>query len=190
MSSLQEVNLRPLREKDLEDVLRWNNDDEVECFMDGPQPKTMEDCQQWYTDCRKSQNYRLFALENSEGVLLGEVELDHISWRRREAELRIRIGEKAQWGKGYGRAAIITLLEIAFEELDLNRIYLRVYQFNTRAIRCYERVGFRKRAFLQRQNDPKWQTLLLMDIRKERFELIYSNRCSTGNSHKIIPAEG
>jgi RimJ/RimL family protein N-acetyltransferase len=147
--STQKVKVRPLQDQDLEEIVRWNNDDEVECFMDGPQPKTLEECKRWYAECLKSRNYRLYAIENEVGVLLGELELDHISWRRREAELRIRIGEKEYWGQGYGRAAIHVLLRVAFGQLNLDQVYLRVYQFNTRAIRCYERVGFRKQACLE-----------------------------------------
>lgn len=190
MSSVKEVHLRPLFQNDLETIVRWNNDKEVECFMDGPQPQTMDECLQWYNECQTAKNHRLFALENSDGELLGEVELDHISWRRREAELRIRIGEKEQWGKGYGRAALISLLRMAFDNMDLVRVYLRVYKFNIRAIRCYERVGFHKQALLCRQNDPEWQPLLLMDIRRERFDLLHPKPYFPGNKHKIIPGEG
>lgn len=190
MSSLKEVRLRPLRPEDLEAIVRWNNDKEVERFMDGPQPQTMEECRQWYEESRTARNYRLFALESHDGHLLGEVELDHISWRRREAELRIRIGEKDYWGQGYGRAALIALLEMAFGDMDLVRVYLRVYHFNARAIRCYEHVGFRKQAFLRRQNDPKWETLVLMDIKRERFGLIHKKPFLPVASHKIILAEG
>ena len=59
-------------------------------------------------------NYRLYALENEEGRLIGEVELDHICWKRREAELRIRIGEKPYWNRGYGTLALREILEKAF----------------------------------------------------------------------------
>ena len=74
---------------------------------------------------------------------IGDLELDHISWRRSEAELRIRIGEKEYWNKGYGTDAVRALLDLARNNLGLRHIYLRVYRFNHRAIRCYEKCGFR-----------------------------------------------
>ncbi|HEX2953570.1 MAG TPA: GNAT family N-acetyltransferase, partial [Bacillota bacterium] len=163
------VIIRPLMERDLEALVRWNNDPEVEQFMDGPQPQNLEECKEWYRDCDHTRNYRLYALENEKGILLGELELDHIVWRRKEAELRICIGEKNYWNQGYGRAAIESLLGLAFSQLNLNHVYLRVYLFNERAIRCYEHVGFRRNACLRRKNDQNWKPLLLMDIKKENF---------------------
>jgi RimJ/RimL family protein N-acetyltransferase len=170
------VSIRPLMEGDLEALVRWNNDPEVEQYMDGPQPQNLEECIAWYRACDQTRNYRLYALETEDGLLVGELELDHIVWRRKEAELRIVIGEKNYWGQGYGRAAIISLLELAFDQLKLDRIYLRVYLFNERAIRCYENVGFKRMACLRRKDDPNWKPLLLMDIKREVFKMAQRKR--------------
>lgn len=176
MAQLKAVLIRPLKEEDLDFVVRWNNDAEVEQFMDGPQPQTLEECRQWYVQCRNSRNHRLFAIETIEGKLLGEMELVHISWRQREAELRICIGEKEYWNQRYGQSAIRSLLSIAFDRLNLERVYLRVYQANERAISCYRRVGFRCRARLKRMNDLQWRTLLLMDIDRKSFSMLECNQ--------------
>lgn len=163
------IRIRPLEERDLEKIVCWNNDPEVGQFMDGPQPRTLEEGREWYRDCCRTKSYRLFALENECGVVLGELELDQIVWRRGEAELRICIGEKEYWNQGYGQAGVENLLKLAFYQLNLKKIYLRVYLFNQRAIRCYERVGFRQQACLRRKEDQNWKPLLLMDIDRERF---------------------
>ena len=63
MAQFKPVRIRPLKEEDLSAVARWNNDAEVGQYMDGPQPKTLEECRQWFADCRGSRNQRLFALE-------------------------------------------------------------------------------------------------------------------------------
>ena len=52
------------------------------------------------------------------------------------------IGNKDYWNKGYGTEAMTLLLKHGFETLNLNRIMLRVYDFNARAQRCYEKAGF------------------------------------------------
>lgn len=39
------------------------------------------------------------------------------------------------WGKGYGREALTLLLNYAFLEMNLHRVYLRVFSFNKKAIR-------------------------------------------------------
>jgi RimJ/RimL family protein N-acetyltransferase len=64
------------------------------------------------------------------------------------------IGEKEYWDQGYGTDAIETLLRYVFEELNMNRVYLIADERNTRAIHCYEKIGFRREGLL-RQNRHK-----------------------------------
>ena len=51
---------------------------------------------------------------------------------------------RAYWDQGFGTDAVRTLVEYAFRSMRLSRVYLRVFTSNVRAIRCYEKVGFRK----------------------------------------------
>ena len=62
----------------------------------------------------------------------------------RRALLGIIIGEKSYWGRGYGEEAVRLALDYGFNVLNLNSVELGVYAFNLRAIRCYEKVGFRR----------------------------------------------
>ena len=55
----------------------------------------------------------------------------------------ITIGEHDAWGLGYGTEATELMVGHAFERLGLHRVALSVFEFNPRAIRCYEKVGFR-----------------------------------------------
>jgi len=62
----------------------------------------------------------------------------------RRAMLGIIIGEKSYWGQGYGEEAVRLTLDYGFNVLNLNSVELGVYAFNLRAIRCYEKVGFKR----------------------------------------------
>src|SRR5262245_47430153 len=66
-----------------------------------------------------------------------------VDWPSRCAELGIVIGHKDAWGQGYGTDATRALVAWGFRELNLNRVWLRVFEDNPRGIRCYEKVGFR-----------------------------------------------
>ncbi len=59
------------------------------------------------------------------------------------AMLGIFIGDKSFWNRGYGQEATELLLDYGFNLLNLHNIRLGVYAFNTRAIRAYEKVGFK-----------------------------------------------
>jgi RimJ/RimL family protein N-acetyltransferase len=80
--------------------------------------------------------------------LLGWVELRDLNWRRRTGELRICLGDPATWGRGCGTAALRLFLDQAFGTWNLASIHLRVATWNTRAVRLYERCGFRREARL------------------------------------------
>lgn len=62
----------------------------------------------------------------------------------RRAILGIMIGEKSYWGQGYGTEAVNLILDYGFNVLNVNSVELGVYAFNQRAIRCYEKVGFKR----------------------------------------------
>ena len=101
---------------------------------------------------------------------IGEIELDHIAWRSGEAELKIEIFDEDRHNHGYGTDAVITLLGQAFCKMNLNRVYLRVQANNGKALRCYEKSGFKKEGRLQRLTE--WNTeeeIFLMGITRTKF---------------------
>src|SRR5205814_646415 len=73
--------------------------------------------------------------------LIGGTGFHHIDFRNRHVGFGITIGEKEEWGKGYGTEATRLMVQHAFETLNLNRVWLHVYEYNQRGIRAYERAG-------------------------------------------------
>ncbi len=68
----------------------------------------------------------------------------------RNAEFGIVIGEKPYWNKGYGKKATRLMLQHGFEDLNLHRIYLYVFENNQRGMKAYEGAGFTKEGRLER----------------------------------------
>ncbi len=54
------------------------------------------------------------------------------------------IGEPSFWSHGYGTEAMRVVLRYGFDVLGLNKISLDVLEYNTRALRTYERLGFQR----------------------------------------------
>ncbi|KMK77517.1 GNAT family N-acetyltransferase [Alkalihalobacillus pseudalcaliphilus] len=106
-------------------------------------------------------------------VNIGIVSLINIDYKNQNAECIIDIGEKEYWGQGYGAEGLGLLLDYAFFELNLHRISLKVYSFNEKAIRLYERIGFQKegvsRESLFRNNH--WHDIIHMGVLKEEYTL-------------------
>lgn len=163
----KKVDLRPIQEEDLPELIRWGRNRELQHFMDGEYPKDLGEAHQWLRQAEADRQTKLLAIVTKEDRLIGDIELVHISWRRRECELRIRIGEEEDRNRGHGADAIRTLLLYAFSSLHLERVYLLVYSFNKRAIRCYTKCGFRKEGRLRRQNDREHEIILMEVLRSQ-----------------------
>lgn len=164
------VQLRPVRPDDLESIVRWTTDPELRELLEGEYPEEPTEGRLWYERAQSDRRGRQFIIETQDGIAIGDIALGEISWRAREAELRIRIGEKAYWNQGYGTEAVQALVLYAFEDLGLNRVYLRVFSFNRRAIRCYLKSGFQPEGRLVRKAaDGTSKEILLMTVERDRL---------------------
>jgi len=161
----EKVFLRPIRPSDFPKLAAWSRDREIARYVGGQYPTRLEEYAEWHRRLQSDRHSHHLAISTHDDVLIGHIELDHIAWRSGDAELRIRIGEKSFWDQGYGTDAVRTLVEYAFRSMRLSRVYLRVFTSNVRAIRCYEKVGFRKEGRLTRPGpDGRLATILLMRI--------------------------
>jgi len=110
----------------------------------------------------------------AEDKLIGEIGLDVINWSGREAFVGLGIGETEYWSKGYGTDVMNVLLRFAFTEINLRRVTLGVFEYNPRAIRSYEKAGFRHEGRLRRllnREGRRWDNLFMGILREEWTEL-------------------
>jgi RimJ/RimL family protein N-acetyltransferase len=159
------VTLRPIEPADYPALNRWSNDVEVEVLGGGdpPAPHPMADTKALHERLAADRDAVNFAID-ADGATIGTCGLfrfDHIA---RVAELGIGIGERAYWGRGYGRDAVELLVDYGFRHRNLHKVVLTVNASNQRAIRAYQSVGFveegRQRA--QVWSDGRYDDLVLM----------------------------
>lgn len=141
-----QIRLRAVEHEDLPQFVTWLNDPEVTAGLLIYQPMSLGDEERWYQGmlARPADEHPL-VIEIQDGeawIMVGNLGLHHIDWRCRSVEVGIFIGEKALWSKGYGTKAMRLLLRHSFNTLNMNRVYLRVYENNPRAIRSYEKAGY------------------------------------------------
>lgn len=160
--------IRPVGADDLPVLRAWDEDPEIVALMGRKFPDLGSE--DWQAAALSRRNRRPMVIETCAGKVIGEIELEQINWRSGIAELRICIGEKGYWGLGFGREALELLLEYAFGGLGLAQVYLRVFASNERAVRLYERTGFRREAVLppcHRRGDPS--EVVLMSIHRSHW---------------------
>jgi len=155
----------------------WNRDSEYMRLLDSDPPRlhSSKAIKEWIEkDIEKQTDMYWFAIRALEDDrLLGDVTLSVINWGSHDAFAGIGIGEREFWGKGYGTDAMQLLLRYAFTELNLRRVSLTVFDFNERALRSYEKAGFRlegrQRQAMQREG-RRWDILYMGILREEWME--------------------
>jgi len=165
------IRLRALERSDIPTFVRWLNDPEVIENLLLYLPISQAQEEQWFEDYLQDTNRHIFGIETLDGKLIGNIALERVSWKDRCAELGIVIGEKDHWDKGYGTDAVRTLLGFAFREMNLHRVFLRVFDDNTRAIHCYEKCGFQHEGRLREAefSSGRYRDELLMGILRSEF---------------------
>jgi RimJ/RimL family protein N-acetyltransferase len=140
----ERVLLRPIQRGDLPRLWELVSDFEVAVLgSSGPVvPHSLAESEanfdQELAQPRKDRAY--FAIE-VDGELIGEAGLHRIDHFSRACELGIGIGREF-WGKGFGQDAVRTLVEYAFEHLNMNRVGLYVLAEDPRAVGAYRKAGF------------------------------------------------
>ncbi len=165
------IYLRPLDRSDAAAAVRWLNDAEVNRTLRRCKPVTLSEEEDWLASLGRGETDLVLGIALRENDrLIGCTGLNHIDWRCRHAELGIMIGDKPEQGKGHGTAATQLLVRHAFETLNLNRVWLEVYEYNPRARHIYEKIGFRTEGVLRQatfREGRYWDTLLMGLLREE-----------------------
>ncbi|HLA06683.1 MAG TPA: GNAT family protein [Anaerolineales bacterium] len=157
---------------------RWNQDSEFMRLLNGEAIRlnSVVANKKWIEKELEEQSPGLYPFSIRTLVtdqLIGDLILDVSSWNHREAFVGISISERENWGRGYGTDAMKMLLRYAFTEVNLRRVALAVFEYNPRAIRSYEKAGFRHegrlRKFLNREG-RRWDMLFMSVLREEWME--------------------
>ena len=174
------VRLRGYEMSDLDTVTKWINDEEVTQFLGSgmlsyPVSSIAERKFIEKFGLSESANEKTFAIETlADRRFIGALGLHGIDWINRHSALGIMIGDKQYWGHGYGTDALRVLMRLAFDKLNLHRLWLHVYDFNARGIACYERCGFRREGVLREQRffGRKYYDTIVMGILEAEYRAL------------------
>jgi RimJ/RimL family protein N-acetyltransferase len=142
----ERVRLTGMRAEDMDIITRWHQDDEflrllrfapAEPLNDNVWKKFYEQEQPRF---KNEYGFAVRLIENDQ--LIGFCSLNDIMFNHQNAWIAIGIGEPSARGQGYGYDTMSLLLRFAFNELNLHRVQLAVFGYNTRAIHLYEKLGF------------------------------------------------
>lgn len=167
--------LSPIQPEDAELWTAWMNDLEVtvplgdEAYL----PYSLEKMRAEVAEAIRRQDHIFTIVECAGDRPVGRCLLFSIDAVNRSAMMGIVIGEKTAWNQGLGTEATRLLLDYAFNLLNLHSVMLGTFEFNRRAIRAYEKVGF-QRIGLRREARiiaGKAWGVVLMDMLGDEFRV-------------------
>ncbi len=164
--------LSPLLDKDCELLYSWINDRELVLSSSPYCPVHSANHREWFSTIQNQATVAIFGIRRiSDESLVGTCQLHSINAIHRSAELQIRIGLEDARGCGFGSEACRLLLHHAFQDLNLNRVFLHVFENNMRAIHLYTRVGFKLEGTLRRSAyvDGNWANIVIMAILRDEY---------------------
>ena len=165
-----EVTIRPITYDDTENIIKWRNSEYVNSRFIDRRLFTKESHEEWlktYVEEGKAAQFIILL----DGEAVGSVYLRDIDPDKKEAEYGIFIGEENARGKGVGTKSAKLILKYAFEELNLEKIFLRVFKDNPGAVKSYEKAGFKKIDRVDTLNiDGETLEVIFMELEKKDFE--------------------
>ena len=165
-----EVTIRPITYDDTENIIKWRNSEYVNSRFIDRRLFTKESHEAWlknFVEAGKAAQFIILL----DGEAVGSVYLRDIDADKKEAEYGIFIGEESARGKGVGTKSAKLILKYAFEELKLEKIFLRVFKDNPGAVRSYEKAGFKKIDRVDTLTiDGETLEVIFMELEKKDFE--------------------
>jgi RimJ/RimL family protein N-acetyltransferase len=164
------IYLRPLEKADAPTLVPWFNDADIARTLKWHRPLNLAAEEQFLANLYQGEGDVILGIaERATDQLVGSTGLKQIDLKNRHAGFGIVL-EKGSWNKGYGTEATTLIVGYAFATLNLNRVWLHVYEDNPRAVRVYEKVGFKKEGVLRQENfrhGRYWDTFTMAVLREE-----------------------
>lgn len=168
--------LSPLCSDDYPKFTKWLNDQETGMLLGvSTAPISQEKEKEILENFAKSDKIVFAVIDKKNNECIGSCGVHDISYLNRKGTVGILIGNKNYWNKGYGTEAMTLLLDYCFNVLNFHNVMLKVFSYNKRAIRSYEKIGFKmigKRRESEIIAGKKYDDVM-MDILSSEFESPY-----------------
>lgn len=167
----------PDADRDAEIESKWTHDPDYLRLLSADPAKPLSPSQvkkryeEAEKEAEKSRDTFNFAIRLREGDrLIGFIRVFDILWTHGSGRLQLGIGDPADRGRGYGREALNLILRYAFDELNLHRLSVMTFEYNTTALNFLQRAGFtvevRRRQAVNRDG-RRWDVMVMGLLRDE-----------------------
>ena len=188
--------LRDLKLSDAPLMLEWMHDATIsQQFRFDTKRQTLATVEAFIKKCAETEVDKHYAITDKTDEYMGTISLKHIDNNDKTAEYAVVLRAQAQ-GTGLARQATRAILDKAFNEMGLNKVYLNVLSHNKRAIRFYESFGFKFEGEFKNhimiQGEPKdlkWYAVFREDYLAEETDavrMIKFNQLGDERGHLVV----
>ena len=171
----EKVFLRAIEKEDMEFLREMINNPELERNVVGWSfPISKYEQERWFeSQIQNKNNIRYIIKVDRERI--GVVTITNIDWKNRKACHGIKLCNDKVKGKGYGTDAVMTIMKYAFEELQLNKLYSTILDYNIPSMNLYKKCGWlvdgvlRESTFKGNQYIDEMAVSILKKDYEERF---------------------
>ena len=159
-------------QNDFQQLIDWIPNAKFTLQWSGPAftyPLTTEQLENYVSGANEpnASTYVFKVMDELTDEVIGHVSLGNVDRENGSARIgKVLVGSANSRGKGYGTHLMNAVLTFAFKELKLQKITLVVFDFNTSAIQCYKKVGFKREGFIRdaRKHGEEYWRLIEMGI--------------------------
>jgi RimJ/RimL family protein N-acetyltransferase len=173
------IELKYFERSDFKQLINWIDSPQFLLQWGGPSfeyPLSANQLEKYVENANNDNSDTLVykVLDKETGNVIGHISLGKIDRKNNSARVgKVLVGDKNVRGKGMGRQMMKEILKVAFEELNLHRVCLGVFDFNVSAITCYEKAGFTKEGLLRdsrKHGDEYWNLWEMSILENEWLE--------------------
>lgn len=151
---MEEIKIVPIDFEHIPEKVKWYNDEEIRKYLHYEEKFTIDKTKKWLENIKKDktryENIIKF-LDDGKYVDIGVIGLFNIDMKNKKAGFYITIGEKKYQGKGLAKKTTLKFLKEVFKKFNLEKIFLYTDFENEKAIRLYEKCGFKLEGKLKKE---------------------------------------
>jgi diamine N-acetyltransferase len=170
----EKIFLRLIEEMDLSLLVEWRNAPENWRYFFNKRPLSRGHQCEWYEKLSKDASQLFFIICSLDGQPLGTIGLSKIDFCSQSAEIgNVLLAQNKDRHCGLAKEALNLIVQHAFYLLNLNRLYLEVFEENTDAIGLYTRLGFQKEGVLRESqySGSKFRNTIIMGLLRNEYKV-------------------
>ena len=164
----EKVGLRAVEFTDLNKLQEWRNKPEFRQFFRENRELNWDQQKTWFTDkVNRDPNTRMFSIVSLANThLIGACGLCYIDWVNGSADLSLYIGHNDLYiDKVYAPDTVETLVQYAFDEMRLHRLWTEVYSFDEKKQALFRSLGFQETIHRETYwKDGKWNDSVFFSL--------------------------